>query len=200
MLLSFQEQRQSCLVSLGTDRHRRSQEWETHPNNHRVHLLQARDEERLSHMQSDFLKDSASKRNLKYGTRHSLQLFFGTPCSEKRDEGSFLPLRTFPFCSHASQSLLQDLELLWLPSVLALSFHLPSSRLCCSLSGCVPKGLSGGEQGAEQTEKSAGAPFIPHLLPCRQTLCMWQTLCWVTVSIYCVYGPGKTRLLSVTSL
>lgn len=42
----------------------------------RVHLLQARDEERLSHMQSDFLKDSASKRNLKYGTRHLLQLFF----------------------------------------------------------------------------------------------------------------------------
>lgn len=127
MLLSFQEQRQSCLVSLGTDTDIRSQEWQSHPNNHTVCLLQARDGQ-LSHAKNDFLKDSASKRSLKYGTGELLLFICGMLSNEKGSRALLCPKTTFPFCCHTSHSLLKGLELLWSPSVLALSFHLPSSR------------------------------------------------------------------------
>lgn len=139
-LLSFQEQRQSCLVSLGTDTDIRFQEWQSHPNKRTICLFQARDRW-VSHMKCDFLKDSDSKRSLKHWTGKLLLFICGTLSNEKESRAVLCPKTTFPFCSHTSQSLLQGLELLWSPSVLALSFHLPSSRyFFASCQGLVWKG------------------------------------------------------------
>lgn len=62
------------LVTLGADAENRSQKF-IPPNKNIMHLFQARDRGRPSHIQR-VLKDSALKRSLKYGKRQLLQLLW----------------------------------------------------------------------------------------------------------------------------